>query len=97
MCITNGIGVGQEVIDSAVASSLVARHAAAGQLPWALHYWLAQRQKGAPLPSLQAHQTLLAACRNKGAWKPALHILHGMLASSVSTCARRTTPDSAMF
>ena len=73
----------QEVLDAATVSNLISGHAAAGQLFWALHYWLALRQQAAS-PSLQAQQALLCACRDRNAWQPALHILHAMLASQAN-------------
>ena len=81
----------QEVLDAATVSNLITGHAAAGQLFWALHYWLALRQQAAS-PSLQAQQALLCACRDRNAWQPALHILNAMLASragSVTSCTAR--------
>lgn len=87
----------QEVLDVGVVSNLVVGYSASGQFFWALHYWLAQRQRELATPSLNAHQALLCACRDRAAWQPALHVLYAMLASTVSSLsASDTTPFSQL-
>ena len=74
----------QAIGESEAVSGKINQQLKNGSFYLALHFWLALHHQTGGLPGQAAQTAMLEACQKESSPRPALQILHHMLAASVS-------------